>query len=170
MAEMLRISDTFMVALRHAVAMIAVVAPMAASDLGVRLESAIHREVVSGDLKGAIEQYRSIETDPAAPRPIAAKAWLHMAQCLEKAGQIAAAEDAYATVVKEFAGEPESVIARTNLDSMKRSRGSSISGPRNLRFEQGTVGKKLHPDGSCRNFRKWRTIGRRFETPDATRG
>ncbi len=141
MAKMLRISDTFMVAVRYSAVMIALVAPMAASESGVRLESAIHREVVMGDLKGAIEQYRSIEADPAVPRPIAAKAWLHMAQCLEKSGQVSAAEDAYARVLKEFAEEPESAMARTSLDSMKRSRGSSGSGPRNLRFEVGTVGK-----------------------------
>jgi hypothetical protein len=141
MAKMLRISDTFRAAFRHSAVMIAFVAPIAASDLGVRLESAIHREVVMGDLKGAIEQYRQIEADPAAPRPIAAKAWLHLAQCFEKFGQIAAAGDAYARVLKEFAEEPESATARTSLDSMKRSQGSSGSGPRNLRFELGTVGK-----------------------------
>ena len=88
MANMLRIPDTFRAVLRHSVVMIAFVAPVytkvCASDLGVRLESAVHREVVLGDLKGAIEQYRSIETDPASPRPLAAKAWLHMAQCFEK--------------------------------------------------------------------------------------
>jgi hypothetical protein len=109
--------------------------------LGVRLESAIHREVVVGDLKGAIEQYRSIEADPAAPRPIAAKAWLHMAQCFEKSGQLAAAGGAYARVLTEFAEEPESATARTSLDNMKRSHGSSGSGPRNLKFELGSVGK-----------------------------
>jgi hypothetical protein len=114
---------------------------MVASDLGVRLESAIHSEVVLGDLKGAIDKYRSIETDPGAPRPIAAKAWLHMAQCFEKSGQIAAAGEAYARVWKEFAEEPESAMAKTSLERMKRSRGSSVSGPRNLRFEQGIVGK-----------------------------
>jgi hypothetical protein len=141
MAKMLRISDTFGAALRHSAAMITLVAPIAASDLGVKLESAIHREVVMGDLKGAIEQYRSIEADPAATRPIAAKAWLHMAQCFEKSGEIAAAGRAYARVLKEFAEEPESAAARTSLDSMKRSQGTSGSGPRNLKFELGSVGK-----------------------------
>jgi hypothetical protein len=141
MAKMLRISDTIRAALRHSMVMIAFVAPIAASDLGVRLESAVHREVVIGDLKGAIEQFRSIEVDPATPRPIAAKAWLHMAHCFEKSGQVGAASDAYARVVKEFAEEPESATARVSLDNMKRSRGSSGSGPRNLKFELGVVGK-----------------------------
>ena len=146
MVKMLRISDTFLAAFGHSAVMISLVtlisaSDLAASDLGVRLESAIHREVIMGDLKGAIEQYRSIEADPAAPRPIAAKAWLHMAQCFGKSGQIAAAGDAYTRVLKEFAEEPESATARTSLEGMKLSRGSSSSGPRNLRFELGTVGK-----------------------------
>jgi hypothetical protein len=138
---MLRKSDTIMAAWRYWAAMIVLVAPVTASDLGVRLESAIHREVVMGDLTGAIEQYRSIEADPAAPRPIAAKAWLHMAQCFEKSGQLAAAGDAYGRVRKEFAEEPEAGLAKASLENMKRSRGSSVSGPRNLSFELGTVGK-----------------------------
>ena len=47
-----------------------------------RLEQAIHREMVVGDLPGAIEQYRAILARTGQSRAVAARALFQMAQCL----------------------------------------------------------------------------------------
>jgi hypothetical protein len=141
MAKILRIRDTFAFAAGHAASMIAIVIPMFATDAGRQLESAIYREVVVGDVKGAMEQYRTIVADTASPRPVAARALLHLGQCFEKSGQEGAAHAAYERLAKDFGEEPESAVARARLGWMERSRMSSSPGPRNLGFEQGVPGK-----------------------------
>jgi hypothetical protein len=141
MAKMLLTSDTLGITLRYAAVMIATVIPICAADPGTRLESAIHLEVVLGDVNGAIDQYRSIAEDAASPRPVAASALLHMGQCFDKSGQPGAARVAYAKVLKGFAEEPEAAAARKRLGQMESSRGASFAGPRNLRFELGGAGK-----------------------------
>src|SRR5438094_516873 len=74
-----------------------------------QLEAAIHREVVVGDLKGAIEQYRAIVGQTDAPKAIAASALLHMGECYEKLGQRRQAHESYTRVAKDF--ESESLVA-----------------------------------------------------------
>src|SRR5688500_19096766 len=56
------------------------------SDADVRLKAATHRELVEGDLRGAIEQYRQIAGMNAVPRPVAATALLQMGRAYEKLG------------------------------------------------------------------------------------
>src|SRR4030042_3534277 len=52
----------------------------------VDLQAAIRMETVEGDLKGAIEQYKTIAAQPGAGRATVASALLRMGQCHEKLG------------------------------------------------------------------------------------
>ncbi|MDE3166038.1 MAG: hypothetical protein KGN36_09545, partial [Acidobacteriota bacterium] len=109
-----------------------------ADDAARRLEAAIHREVVAGDVAGAIDLYRGIAADASAPREVAARALLEMGQCQEKLGQRRDAHATYSRVLREFASDAEAAAqARARLAGWT----DALPGPRNLRFEQGDVGK-----------------------------
>ncbi len=106
----------------------------AAADSEVQLEAAIHREVVAGDLAGAIGQYRSIVAESGTPRPVSARAFLQIGLCQEKSGQREDAYDTYRRLVTDYGDQTEIVsLARTKL--------AAWSGPRNLKFEEGVPGK-----------------------------
>lgn len=99
-----------------------------------QLEAAIHREIVLGDLAGAMEQYRAILADSARPRAVAARALLQTGECMEKLGQRKEAYTTYRRVLAEYGDQAEIILrARTKLDVW--------SGPRNLKFEEGMAGK-----------------------------
>lgn len=158
MAEMLRKSDAFPVATRHSTAMLftrwpirmcSIIATLAASlsvltallpaanvDMDERLESAIHREVVVGDLKGAMVQYQAVIRD-STNGPEIARALYRYGRCLEKLQRRTEAYQVYARVVKDFSDQPEAGLSRTRLAGWE----NSVSGPANLNFEQGVAGK-----------------------------
>src|SRR5215475_6321763 len=71
------------------------------AQLEKKLEAAIHREIVLGDLGGAIELYREIVAD-AAPRVVAAKSLVQMGECLEKLGRNEEAYAKFRRVVSEY--------------------------------------------------------------------
>ena len=103
-----------------------------------QLEAAIHREVVLGDLKGAIDNYRALLAQAGVPKSIAARALYHMAECYEKLGQQRQAHDAYLRVAREF--ESETAVAgaaRARTENWTEV----LPGPRNLSFEEGEQGK-----------------------------
>jgi hypothetical protein len=103
-------------------------------DPEAQLEAAIHREVVIGDLAGAIAEYRAIVARTDTPRPISARAYLEIGLCEEKSGQRKEAYDTYRRLVTDYGDQvPIVSLARTKLDAW--------SGPRNLKFEEGVTGK-----------------------------
>lgn len=67
------------------------------------LEAARHKEVMAGDLKGAIAEYRKIAAKFAGRPEVAAQALVKMGQCQEKLGE-SEARRSYERVVKEYAG------------------------------------------------------------------
>lgn len=86
--------------------------PQAAETL---LQTAIKKEVVDGDLKGAIEQYKKVAQ--SGNRPIAAQALLHMAACYQKLGD-GEARRVYERIVREFGDQAQVVAAaRVQLGS-----------------------------------------------------
>jgi hypothetical protein len=93
--------------------------------------------MVAGDLKGAIDKYRAILAQPDAPRPVAARALLHIGDCYEKLGQRRQAYDAFTRLAREF--ETESSIAGEARERL--ANWTAPPGPRNLNFEEGEVGK-----------------------------
>jgi hypothetical protein len=108
------------------------------NDPEARLEAARYRELVLGDMQGAMQIYRSILAAPAAPRPVIARALFQLGLCLERTGQREAAHAPYTRVVKEFGDQ--TAPAR---EASARLAGweESFPAPRNLNFEQGTPGR-----------------------------
>ncbi len=142
--EMLRKSDAFRNVFPHGLIMLFTVGLIAGTglaragqDLEMQLEAAIHQEVVLGDLKGAIEQYKSILAQPAGSRILTARALLQMGQCLEKLGRLTEAKNVYTRVIKEY-GDQAEVVARARSWLVWEG---SFSGPPNLKFDQGKPGK-----------------------------
>jgi tetratricopeptide (TPR) repeat protein len=122
-------------ALASALAMVA--APQPGADAARQLEAAIYREVVLGDLKGAIEGYRRVLGIEHGGRAVAARALFQIGQCEEKLGNRAAAEDAYQRVADKYGDQEQAAEARAMLAEWKEA----VAGPRNLNFEDGTPGK-----------------------------
>jgi hypothetical protein len=117
----------------------ALLAAQQAPDPDRDLEAAIHREMVAGDLRGAIEKYRAVLGHAGTPRPVAARALLRIGECYEKLGQQRQAHDAYSRVVRDF--ESETAIAgeaRARLVPWTEV----LPGPVNLNFEEGEAGKQ----------------------------
>jgi hypothetical protein len=131
------------------------------ADLEKQLESAIHREVVLGDLPGSMDQYRSLLARDGS-RPVAARALLRIGLCQEKLGQRKEAYNTFRRVAAEYGDQVEIVqLARAKL--------TAWSGPRNLKFDEGASGKvppgwfvpslpkdadylaELHRDHNCRS-------------------
>ncbi len=106
----------------------------ALNDPEAQLEAAMHSEIVEGNLAGAVDAYRAIATRAQTPRPVAARAYLQIGLCQEKAGQRKEAYDTYRRLVTDFGDQTEiAALAKTKLDAW--------SGPRNLKFEEGVLGK-----------------------------
>src|SRR5579863_3923960 len=77
------------------------------------LQTAIKKEVVDGDLKGAIEQYKKVAQ--SGVRPLAAQALVHMAECYQKLGDNES-QKIYEQVLREYADQKEAVaLARAKL-------------------------------------------------------
>ncbi len=82
-----------------------------------QLQAAMHKEMVDGNLKGAIEAYRVIAARQSAPRGIVAQALARMADCYRKLGD-SQARELYQRILREFADEPVAREARERLAAM----------------------------------------------------
>jgi Tol biopolymer transport system component len=79
------------------------------------LQTAIKKEMVDGNLTGAIEGYKKAVTAAKDNRAIAAQALMHLADCYQKLGN-AEARNIWAQLVREYADQPEAVAtARARL-------------------------------------------------------
>jgi hypothetical protein len=105
-----------------------------AGDEEMQLESALHQEIVLGDLKGAIERYRAILEQRGTAKPVAARALLHIGQCQEKSGEWKEAYTTYRRVAADYGDQAE-------IAAQARVRLVAWSAPRNLKFEEGAPGK-----------------------------
>ena len=101
-----------------------------------RLEAAIHMEMVLGDLNGAMQQYHTMAANSSG-NATAARALYRYARCLEKLDRRTEAYDVYRRVAREYSDQAEATFARSRLADWKYS----VSGPANLKFEQGATGK-----------------------------
>ena len=134
---MLRKSDTGLTAFPYLLSTLLFVGLAIAAvpaDLEVEFEAASHREIVIGDLNGALQQYRALLAAPGAPKALAARALLRIGRCQEKLGHREEAYDAYRRIANDFADQ-------TEIASLAHSRLADWSGPRNLKFEEGVPGK-----------------------------
>jgi len=128
---------------------------------GARLEAAIKKEVVDGDLKTAIELYRTLAQ--ASDRAVAAKALLRMGQCYEKLGDTDTREarKAYEQIVKEF-GDQTAVAAeaRTKLAALAGASGTGASTITVRRIWTGPEADamgQVSPHGRFLSFTDWET-------------
>ena len=83
----------------------------------VWLEKAIQRELVDGDLPGAIETFEQILTRFGDDRSIAPRALWHLAQCYEQLGD-PRARQTYERLLREYADDVLASRARTRLQSL----------------------------------------------------
>ena len=85
----------------------------------VSLRAAIERETVQGDLKGAIEAYKKLES--SKDRSVAARALLRMAESYRKLGD-AQSREVYERIVQRYADQGEvAALARTRLGDGERA-------------------------------------------------
>ena len=111
---------------------------VAQSDGERQLETAIYSETVTGDVAAAIGMYRGILSQKGIPRPVAARALWQLGQCQEKLGQRREAHSTYVKLTRDYASESAiATLARGKLAGWS----DALPGPRNLRFEEGDVGK-----------------------------
>src|SRR6187455_2923416 len=88
-------------------------APAGAQDAERLFKVAMNTELVEGNLRAAIEQYRKVAE--SAPRPLAAQALLRMAESYQKLGDVEA-QKIYERLTRDYADQRETVaIARTRL-------------------------------------------------------
>lgn len=123
------------------------------------LEAAKKKELVSGDLEGAIRQYREILAKHSRNRGTAAAALVRMGQCYEKLGD-AEARKAYERAVRDFSDQKEAVAeARTRLAAM----GGATPKTRSVATRQVWTGPKVDslgtvsPDGRLISYTDWAT-------------
>lgn len=153
-----------------ALAVAAGVAPRAQSKADLALKAAMDKEVVDGDLRGAVELYRRLTT--GGDRAVAAQALVRMGRCYEKLGDAESREArrAYEQVVREFGDQPAMAAeARARLAALAgAARGSTLTvrlvweGPE-VDLEGG-----VSPDGRHVAFIDWSTGD--LAVRDLTRG
>jgi tetratricopeptide (TPR) repeat protein len=118
------------------------------------LQAAKNLELVKGDLKAAIEQYKQILARPEVGRTVAAKALLGMGQCYEKLGQTEA-RTAYEQLVRQYGDQAEQVqAARARLAALGGAPGQSGSAEMTIRRVWSGAGVMspahlLRMDGIC---------------------
>jgi Tol biopolymer transport system component len=81
----------------------------------VLMEAARKKEVVDGDLRGAIEQYKAIASKHAGARSVAAAALLRLADCYQKLGDTES-RAVYERIMRDYSDQSEAVtVARKRL-------------------------------------------------------
>lgn len=85
----------------------------AAADPEVQLRAAMTRELLHGDLAGAIAEYRRIAADAAASRSLAARALFQLAQAYEKQGD-PEARATYERLTRTYRDQP-GIAAQANV-------------------------------------------------------
>ncbi len=123
----------------------------------VALEAAAKKELVDGDIKGAIGQYKTIIAAFASDHVVAAKALVRMAQCYEKLGDLEAGEarKAYERVLREFPDQEElATTAQARLAALAGTRGTPGSPTLSVRrvWAGAQVTGRVSADGRFLSF------------------
>lgn len=121
----------------------------------VLLQAAIKQELVEGDLKGAIEQFKKIAQN--SNPEVAAEALVHLAACYDMLGQ-ADARNVYERIVREYPTQKRAVTeARAWLDAHLVNARPQVG----IRVEQVWTGPgvdlegRVSPDGRYLTFADW---------------
>lgn len=150
----MRRTTTMILGLALAIASVAVDAQRN-TQAEVRLQAAITKETVEGDLAGAIALYKQLAS--GADRSVAARALVRMGACYERLGD-KDARAAYERAAREFSDQAEAAAqARARLAAMGGAK--AASGPRTrLLWDEATneVGS-ASGDGRHLSFVNWST-------------
>jgi len=146
-----------------------------AQDAERMLKAAMNTELVDGNLKIAIEQYKKVAQ--SGVRPLAAQALLHMAGCYQKLGD-AESSRLYERIVREFADQRDIVTqAKARLASLSDPTSGKVAGitARQLwtgYYKNGSVPPDLAPsaDGRSVLFVDWNTGNGDLATRDLVSG
>lgn len=79
-----------------------------------QFQAALHKEMVEGDLKGAIEEYRKVASRPGVGRELAATSLLHVAECYQKLGDVEA-RHVYEEIIQRYSDQSVAATARARL-------------------------------------------------------
>ena len=135
-------------------------APQNQDKAEVALKAAMDKEILDGNLKAAIEQYRKIAATYRGNRSVAARALLQLGQCHEKQGDTEARK-AYDQLVREYGDQKEPVAtARTRLAALGQAGGISHPSGITLRKVWAISGDLIgspSPDGRYHSFVDWET-------------
>ncbi len=111
----------------------------------VQLRAAMHKELVEGDLPGAIELYQKVAANRDAPRVVVARALLQMGLCYERLGN-ALAHSAYRRLVDGYPEQLREVqVAKWRLAEMARL---SVAAARKPAFQHVQMTAKLYEPAS----------------------
>ncbi len=132
-------------------------------DPGVMLRSAIEKEEVDGDLKGAIDLYQKIIDKFSGNKAIAAQAQLRIGICFEKLGQksLKQAQDAFQKVIDNYPSESSVVkSARERLSALRSTKSPVVKSDGEFRirkvWEFPPLGRgnlsRISPDGQFLSF------------------
>jgi Tol biopolymer transport system component len=131
------------------------------SDAGrVMLEAAKKTEIVDGDPKAAIEQYKTIVSKYKTDRAVVADALIRMAESYQKLGDNEARKT-YERVVRDYSDQSNAVaIARTRLDAA--GSGKSMASRKLWTAPAGadwdfTTGANISADGRFLSYTDWNT-------------
>jgi len=136
-------------------------APQNQDKAEVALKAAMDKEVLDGNLKAAIEQYRKIAVTYRGNRSVAARALFQLGQCYEKQGD-AEARKAYDQLVREYGDQKEPVAAaRLRLAAIQKAGGLGHPPDITLRkvwaIDHGWLEGSPSPDGRYHSFPDWDT-------------
>jgi tetratricopeptide (TPR) repeat protein len=119
------------------------------------LKAAIRTEIVDGDLRGAIEQYRKLAE--GSDRSVAAQALVRMAECYQKLGD-AESRKIYERIVREFPDRKEEVAtARARLGATAAV--ASAKGDRAVWSPNADGFGTITPDGRFLSYADWGKTG-----------
>jgi len=119
-------------------------------DADVMLQSAIQKELVEGDLEGAIEVYGRILEEFPDNRVVSAKAQLHIGLCYEKLG-LTEAQRAYQRVIDGYPERQDEVaVARERLAQLTQTLAELNSTPsfRKIQIASNPQNGVLSSDGT----------------------
>jgi hypothetical protein len=127
--------------------------------LEVELKAAMHKELVDGDLEGAIADYKSLVSRAGSDRTLAAKALLQMGKCYEKLGRDEARK-AYERLVRDYADQADQAgEAQSRLAAMEKpaieSKESTFATRLVWEGADGVFGNAVSPDGRYITYVDW---------------
>jgi len=133
------------------------IAPQAQTRSELALKAAMDKEVVDGDLKGAIDEYKKVVANAGADRAIAAAALIHMAECYQKLGD-AQARTIFERVVRDYADQSDAVKAATaRLGAAPAGRTTGMTTRQVWTGRDVDTYGSVSPDGRVVSFTDWET-------------